>query len=272
MRLIHVDDDPEYGVALGSILVSLLEPEPGKAREFNRWYERDHFYAGCMSGQHFFSGRRFLATRDLKALRYPPSSAAVDDTSIGSFLALYWMERGHHAEAEQWSLERVLWLYKNGRMDGGGQRRAAHASFYSHQWALLRDEDGVPPEVSLDRSFPGIALVISERPEGVSAEARDAWLRDEHLAAQMPGSSVASCLSLTPLELPKASPAYRAPEPGFDRRSLEIYFLEETPDRVWPTFFEKLGASQAAAGMGEAAFVAGFIPTDPGTDRYVDLV
>ena len=99
MRLIRVDDEPEYGVALGSILVSLLEPEPGTAREFNRWYERDHFYAGCMSGQHFFSGRRFLATRDLKALRYPPSSEAVDDTAIGSFLALYWMERGHHVEA-----------------------------------------------------------------------------------------------------------------------------------------------------------------------------
>ena len=272
MRLIRVDDEPEYGVALGSILVSLLEPEPGTAREFNRWYERDHFYAGCMSGQHFFSGRRFLATRDLKALRYPPSSEAVDDTAIGSFLALYWMERGHHVEAEDWALERVLWLYENGRMDGGGKRRAVHASFYSHDWALLRDEGGVPPEVALDRSFPGIGMVISERPEGVSVEARDTWLRDEYLSKQMPGSADASCLSLTPLELPKTSPAYRAPEPGFDRRSLEIYFLDETPERVWSGFFEQLGAAQAAAGMGEAAFVAGFIPTDPGTDRYIDQV
>jgi len=69
LRIIRVDDDPEYGVALGSILVSLLEPTPGSARDFNRWYERDHFYAGCMSGEHFFAGRRFVATRALKDLR-----------------------------------------------------------------------------------------------------------------------------------------------------------------------------------------------------------
>ena len=29
MRVIRVDDEPEYGVALGSILVSLLEPRAG---------------------------------------------------------------------------------------------------------------------------------------------------------------------------------------------------------------------------------------------------
>ena len=73
-----------------------------------------------MTGEHFFAGRRFVATRDLKGLRYPESSAAVADTSIGSFLALYWMERGHHREAEDWAVERVLWLGANGRMDGGG--------------------------------------------------------------------------------------------------------------------------------------------------------
>ena len=106
MRVIDVDDEPEYGVALGSILVSLLEPESGGAREFNRWYERDHFYAGCMSGQHFFSGRRFVAPRALRALREPKASRAVDDATIGSFLALYWMERGHHREAEEVCLQR----------------------------------------------------------------------------------------------------------------------------------------------------------------------
>ena len=108
---------------------------PGTAREFNRWYERDHFYAGCMSGQHFFAGRRFLATRALRDLRFPASSNAVEDTSLGSFLALYWMERGHHEEAEAWAVERVLWLGAHGRMDGGGGRKAVHASFYAHRWA-----------------------------------------------------------------------------------------------------------------------------------------
>jgi hypothetical protein len=272
MRLIHVDDEPEYGVALGSILVSLLEPAPGKVREFNRWYERDHFYAGCMTGAHFFSGRRFVAPRSLRALRYPASSAAIDDASIGSFLALYWMERGHHEEAEDWSLERVLWLYENGRMDGGGARKAVHAGFYRHSWAALRDEDGVPPEVALDRGFPGLVMVLSERPEGVAADARDRWMQTQRLPQRLPASPVALCLSLTPLELPKASPAYRAPAPGFDRRHLELYFLDETPDAVWEAEFAELGAAQSAAGMGEVLFAAGFVPTVPGTDRYVDEV
>lgn len=272
MRLIHVDDEPEYGVALGSILVSLLEPAPGQARAFNRWYERDHFYAGCMTGEHFFSGRRFVATRSLRALRYPASSSAVEDSSIGSFLALYWMERGHHQKAEDWSLERVLWLYDNGRMDGGGGRKAVHAGFYRHAWALLRDDDGVPPEVALDRGFPGLVMVLSERPEGVAAEDRHRWMQRERLPTALPGSAAALCLSLTPLELPKASPAYRAPAPGFDRRHLDLYFLDESPASAWQSGFAELGANQVEAGMGDVLFAAGFLPTVPGTDRYVDEV
>lgn len=271
MRVIRVDDEPEYGVALGSILVSLLEPEKGGAVEFNRWYERDHFYAGCLSGQHFFSGRRFVAPRSLKALRYPASSSAVPDTSIGSFLALYWIERGHHTEAEDWALERVLWLYGNGRM-GATKRQAVHASFYHHRWAACRDEDGVPPEVALEHAFPGVVLVISERPEGVSAQERESWLLDERLPAILPGSDIALCLSLDPMTLPEASPAYQPPAPGADRRHLEIYFLDRTPDVGWEANFADLGEAHSAAGLGDVAFSAGFLPTIPGTDRYTDEV
>ncbi len=272
MRIIHVDDDPEYGVALGSILVSLLEPAPGQAREFNRWYERDHFYAGCMSGQTFFAGRRFVATRPLKDLRYPASSNAVEDTSIGSFLALYWMERGHHREAEAWAVERVLWLGANGRMDGGGGRQAVHASFYAHRWAAMREDDGIPAEVALDHPFAGVVMVISERPEGVSAEARERWLLEEILPKALAGSDAALCLSLDPMQLPEESPAYVAPAPGSDRRGLELYFLDRDPSEGWGTLFAGLETAHADAGMGEIAFAAGFLPTLPGTDRYVDEI
>ena len=37
-------------IALGSVLVSLLDPTRGDEVAFNRWYERDHFYAGVMVG------------------------------------------------------------------------------------------------------------------------------------------------------------------------------------------------------------------------------
>ena len=272
MRGIRVDDEPEFGVALGSILVSLLEPSPGTEHAFNRWYERDHFYAGCMTGEHFFAGRRFVATRPLKALRYPASSPQVPDTSVGSFLALYWMERGHHRETEDWAVERVHWLGEHGRMDGGGGRRAVHASFYAHRFAACRDDDGVPPEVALDHPFPGVVLVLSERPENVSAEARERWLLEEHLPSALPESSAALCLSLDLLQLPEASPVYVAPDEGADRRGLEIFFLDRTPDAVWAEEFAAFGEAQEKAGMGHVSMAAGFVPTLPGTDRYVDEV
>lgn len=272
MRVVRVDDTPEYGVALGSLLVSLLEPRPGTAREFNRWYERDHFYAGCMTGEHFFAGRRFVATAPLKALRYPASSSAVADTSIGSFLALYWMERGKHTEAEAWAVERVLWLGKNGRMDGGGGRKAVHANFYAHRFTACRDDDGIPPEVALDHPFAGVVLLIHERPEGVSASEREKWLLEEDLPNRLAGSSAALCLSLDPLQLPEESPAYVPPAEGSDRRGLEIYFLDEDPRESWESLFAGYAKTHAEAGMGEVAFAGGFIPTLPGTDRYVDEV
>ena len=60
------------------------------------------------------------------------------------------------------------------------------------------------------------------------------------------------------------------PDEGADRRSLELYFLDRDPRDGWAKRFAALGEQQAAAGLGEVAFAAGFIPTIPGTDRYVD--
>ena len=37
-------------VKLGSMLLTLVEPHRGHEVAYNRWYERDHFYAGCMVG------------------------------------------------------------------------------------------------------------------------------------------------------------------------------------------------------------------------------
>ena len=37
-------------IKLGSMLFTLVEPRRGHEVAYNRWYERDHFYAGCMIG------------------------------------------------------------------------------------------------------------------------------------------------------------------------------------------------------------------------------
>ena len=131
---------------------------------------------------------------------------------------------------------------------------------------------GFRPEVALDHPFAGVVMVMSERPEGVTAEERERWLLEKHLPQVLPGSEIALCLSLDPLQLPEASPVYSPPPPGFDRRHLELYFLDRDPGQNWDSTFAGFGAAQSAAGMGEVGFASGFIPTIPGTDRYVDEI
>ncbi|WP_436775170.1 hypothetical protein [Yinghuangia sp. YIM S09857] len=55
-----VDD---YPVRVGSMLLTLVDPHPGFERAYNRWYERDHYYGGCLVGPHLFAGSRWVATR-----------------------------------------------------------------------------------------------------------------------------------------------------------------------------------------------------------------
>ena len=61
-------DDP---IRIGTMLYTLVEPHRGHEVAYNRWYERDHFYAGCQIGAYNFAGARFVSTAPLKALRYP---------------------------------------------------------------------------------------------------------------------------------------------------------------------------------------------------------
>src|ERR1700759_857865 len=81
---------------LRTVLVSIVEPGsgPGEAQAFHRWYERDHFYAGCMMGENYFSGRRWVATKPLKALRFPADTPITPDISRGSYLVTYWILEG----------------------------------------------------------------------------------------------------------------------------------------------------------------------------------
>ena len=49
-----VDD---YRMKVGSMLLTLVDPNRGFEAAYNRWYERDHFYAGCMIGPFLFAGQ-----------------------------------------------------------------------------------------------------------------------------------------------------------------------------------------------------------------------
>ena len=147
-----VDD---YPVKVGSMLLTLVDPNEGFERAYNRWYERDHYYAGCMVGPWLFAGSRWVAPRRLKDLRWPSESTVARPTDAGSYVAIYWVEEGHHDEHfNEWSIRQVRDLYVNGR--GFTERTHVHTSMFFYVGSVYRDEDPVPVELALDRGYEGI--------------------------------------------------------------------------------------------------------------------
>src|SRR6266566_4424719 len=82
----HDDGGPmkDYPIKLGSILFTMVEPHKGHEVDYNRWYERDHFYAGCMVGPGILAGKRWVAPKPYKDLRYPPESPITGPAGRGS--------------------------------------------------------------------------------------------------------------------------------------------------------------------------------------------
>ena len=117
-------------VRLGSMLFTLVEPHRGHEVAYNRWYERDHFYAGCMVGPWLFAGRRFVATRALKDLRFGTDVDRFGGVDLGTYLAIYWILEGRHEEHTDWALRQVQWLHAHGRMFA--QRDHVHTLMYRH--------------------------------------------------------------------------------------------------------------------------------------------
>ena len=131
-------DDP---IRIGTLLYTLVEPHRGHQVAYNRWYERDHFYAGCMIGAYNFAGGRFVSTAPLKELRYPTAGGQIEplvpDPQIGSYLALYYVLAGHHDEWSRWAVDQVNLLHASGRMFT--ERDHIHTCLYRFEWEYRRD-------------------------------------------------------------------------------------------------------------------------------------
>lgn len=266
--------DPD--VQVGSLLYTLVDPSRGYERAYNRWYERDHFYSGCMVGPWLFAGRRWVATKDLKAMRFPadsPAEHAVADPIIaGSYLATYFIHKGHEAEHFEWANKQVFELYENDR--GFPERHHAHTSLYFITDTDHRDPDGVPPHMALDHPYGGLISVHVDRADGINQTDWVAWFRDNALTelfdAQM--GAVDQVLHWRPI-IPKGeegnAPMKLGTGPGTRQRSMLLMFLKDHPEGVW-TAVEKFAAAVDESGLATVRMVAPFIPTIPGTDRYTD--
>src|ERR1035441_1738860 len=82
-----VTDDP---IRLGTMLYTLVEPHKGHQVAYNRWYERDHFYAAYQIGAYNFSAHVLGGGCDLRELPLPEGPAPISaDTQAVSYLGVF---------------------------------------------------------------------------------------------------------------------------------------------------------------------------------------
>ena len=77
--------DPHVG--LGHVLIAIAEPHRDGLDAYHRWFERDHMYSAVLIGPGAFAAERYLATRELKALRYPAGGGVFVSAEVGSLVA-----------------------------------------------------------------------------------------------------------------------------------------------------------------------------------------
>ena len=256
-------DDIGLGpIDVGAMLFTLVEPHAGHEVAYNRWYERDHFYAGCMIGAGNFAGRRWVAPRAYKDLRHVPQGSPVaEDAMTGSYLALYWVLDGMLEEWNRWAYRQLKQLHVDDRMFP--HRDHIHTLLYTRDFVRYRDEDPVPAALALDHPFKGLTVVIGEATGDRSA--LDAWYAEQ----PMPGSA-ALRVTWTPMPLLVDAPGVKKSE-GNDRKFAHLYFLDRDPQEVLDRDGLAAHAAEVAeTGLGRVDWAGPFIPTIPGTDIYTD--
>ena len=142
-------------IELGSALFTLVEPHKGHEVAYNRWYERDHFYAGCMVGPWLYAGRRWVATRDEKALRTGTRPDLFGDGSPGHLPRPLLRLAGKHDEHFDWGLRQVQVAARQ-RPDGRAPRPHPHVLYDLRLAARVKADLGVPV-IAMGRLTPEAA-------------------------------------------------------------------------------------------------------------------
>lgn len=260
-------------VKVGGALITLVEPHPGFEAAYNRWYEDDHFYSGAMAGPWVFAGRRFVATRALRSRRAAVESPIAAPADSGCYLSVYWMTAGQEAAAERWGYHAMAdSLTPRGR--GFAERSHVYTAFHRFQWAVRRDEGPLRPETSLAHPFPGLFLEVVDAPSAQGFESLSSWL-SEAVPAALAGSDAAICLAFTPVPFAQGVMASSAttssvadPE-GVGHQLCLLWFVDGEPADEFGDVLARLHQDLATTGRGELRFSGPFLPTVPGTDRYV---
>ncbi|MFE9610141.1 hypothetical protein [Streptomyces sp. NPDC006012] len=258
-----------YGADLGHALITMVEPHPGHEHGYNRWYEDDHYIAGAMAMPWMYAGRRWVATRELQLLRYPQESAVAQPVTAGCYLSTYWITAGRYADHMRWTVGINKRLNRDHRVFQ--DRTHVFTAFQDHATTVYRDGGRGPRDVhALDHPYAGLVVQVVEAGSPDGRADLLAWLRDDHLPKRLAGSPAAMVTVFTPTPLPLDRMTYVKQVEGVGTRLTLLWFLQCDPREVWQEHFTDLDTAVAAGGLGRVEFVAPFLPTVPGTDRYVD--
>jgi hypothetical protein len=242
------------------MLFTLVEPHRGHEITYNRWYERDHFYAGCMVGPWLFAGRRFVATRALKDLRFGTDPDLFGGIDLGSFVAIYWILDGRHDDHVDWALRQVQWLHAHDRMYS--ERDHIHTLLYRHEFtAATAGARSIPAALALDHPFGGMTATLVRPAAGVTPEQMGDYVR----ATFAPELE----LGFAPIPLPDDAPVSQQGHDRLDGCLMHLSFTTTAPDAWWDEQ-RSAGHRLRDDGIGEMLWTAPFIPTIPGTDTYTD--
>ena len=259
-----------YAPKIGSALITLVEPHVGYEAAYNRWYEDDHYISGAMAFPWVFAGRRWVATRELQLLRHPPTSPIAAPVTAGCYLSTYWLVEGRYKEQFYWATATNDRLNADGRGFDAG-RTHVYTNYQYYNGAIYRDDVESRDVHALDLPFAGLVLEVVDADDGVARDDLDAWLARVHLPTVVSGP-VAMSLRWEPIPMPvRAGEGVKVLDtPGLDRRLTILHFLDVDPRDCWTSTFADSGERVAAGGLGRVVFAGPFIPTVPGTQRYVD--
>jgi len=250
------------------MLFTMVEPHKGHEVEYNRWYESDHFYSGCMVAEWNFCGDRFVATKRLKDLRYPAETPMTPDPMIGSYLALYGVIKGRFDEWNRWSVDQVNDLHAQGRMFAA--RDHIHTLLYDFKSAWKADPNGTSPEQALDRNYAGVIVNVGEFTGDNDWDALQTWTNgwaDSNRGKQWAPDLVET---LSPIPLLDDAPADVVRIPNIDKRFIQLHFVDHDPAHGWDGGWTTFGDSLNESGFAKHLWTAPFQQTQFGTDKFTD--
>jgi hypothetical protein len=269
----ELTDDPYYHLAqtgpyapvIGAALITMVEPHVGYERDYNRWYEDDHYNAGAMAFPWMWAGRRYAAPVPYQQVRYPVDSAIAQPVEAGKYISIYWITEGQYENHLRFAVGTNHRLFADGRVFM--ERDHTFTSFQRYLGPIYRDDQGPRDIHSLNYPYGGLVVEVIDARDSAARDELVEWLRTERVPA--PDSPVAMGMMFAPMPLPGDKQPYVKDVEGVDNRVTILWFTEGDSLDAWDEF---VGAGDAvvATGLGRVELMAPFTPTFPGTDRYVD--